>query len=271
MTNEAMATMIRSGKTELIPILWERVRKLVAKFTCNYYRRHYDLCRHAGVTDEDLLQEAYFGFIKAIHSYPPESGNKFTSYLNFPIQSCFALITGQRTSKSREEPLNHAASLSVPVADTVDICLQDTLPDEYAYLDFEQIEIADIQRTVRESVAQLKDIRQREFIARYFLHKRSYQSIANEYSISNKQVQQIIYKGLRELRCNKQLRILNDEFCSHNQTRFLRLIEYSPEYFDLVNAIRERQKREYISYGKQQVMLYELKTKLLQSERHSAS
>ena len=44
----------------------------------------------------------------------------FTTYLNYPIQSCFVAITGQWTAKSKKEPLNHAVSLDTPVNDTDD-------------------------------------------------------------------------------------------------------------------------------------------------------
>ncbi len=264
MTNEEMAVMINNGQTELIPALWERVRKLVGKFTYNYYTKHYELCKRAGVTDEDLLQEAYFGFIKAIQAYPSQSGNMFTSYLNFPIQSCFVAITGQRTSKSRKEPLNNATSLNTPVSDTDDgVYLQDTLQDENAHVDFEQIELTDMQKIVREELAQLKDAKQQDFISLHYLHEQSYQAIANQSGISRERVRQIINDGLRKLRNSKRLKALNVEFCNHAQTRFISQLEYNPQYFDLINDIHARQKREYISYGKQRALIYQLTTDML--------
>lgn len=266
MTNEEIAVMINNGQTELIPVLWDRVRKLVAKFANSYYMRHYELCKRSGVTDDDLMQEAYFGFIKAIQSYPPESGNMFTTYLNYPIQSCFVAITGQRTSKSRKEPLNHAASLDTPVNDTDDgVTLQDTLQDENTYIDFEQIELTDMQKIVREELAQLKDAKQQEFITDHYLHEQSYQTIANKYGISRERVRQIASAGLRKLRNSKRLRALHGEFCNHIQTRFISFIEFNPQYFDLIRDIRERQKREYISYGKQQALIYQLTADTLKS------
>ena len=264
MTNEEIAVRINNGQTEWIPELWDRVRKLVAKFSNSYYTRHYELCKRSGVTDEDLMQEAYFGFIKAIQAYPPESGNMFTSYLNFPIQSCFVAITGQRTSKSRKEPLNHAASLDTPVPDTDDgVTLKDTLQDENTYIDFERIELTDMQKIVREELAQLKDAKQQEFITGHYLHEESYQSIANKNGISRERVRQIINDGLRKLRISKRLKTLHVEFCNHIQNRFISQLEYNPQYFDLINDIRTRQKREYISYGKQQALIYQLTTDML--------
>lgn len=264
MTNEEIAVMINNGQTEFIPVLWDRVRKLVAKFANNYYMRHYELCKRSGVTDDDLIQEAYFGFIKAIRSYPPESGNMFTTYLNYPIQSCFVAITGQRTSKSRKEPLNHAASLNAPVLDSDDgVTLQDTLQDENTYIDFERIELTDMQRIVREELAQLKDAKHQEFITAHYLHEQSYQAIATKYGISKERVRQIIVLGLQKLRLSKRLRTLHEEFCNHIQARFISTIEFNPQYFDLINDIRTRQKREYISYGKQQALIYQLTTDML--------
>lgn len=85
MTNEEMALAIKQGRKEMIPILWERVRRLVIKLTYSYYTRHQALCKRASVTEADLLQEAYFGFVKAIEAYSPASGCKFVSYMGYPI------------------------------------------------------------------------------------------------------------------------------------------------------------------------------------------
>ena len=171
-----------------------------------------------------------------------------------------------QAAKSRKEPLNHAASLDTPVNDTDDgVTLQDTLQDENTYIDFEQIELTDMQKIVREELAQLKDAKQQEFITDHYLHEQSYQAIATKYGISRERVRQIASAGLQKLRNSKRLRSLHGEFCNHIQTRFISFIEFNPQYFDLIRDIRERQKREYISYGKQQALIYQLTADMLKS------
>ncbi len=115
-------------------------------------------------------------------------------------------------------------------------------------------------------MAQLKDAKQQEFITDHYLHEQSYQTIANKYGISRERVRQIASAGLQKLINRKRLRALHVEFCNHLQTRFISFIEFNPQYFDLIRDIRERQKREYISYGKQQALIYQLTADMLKSE-----
>ena len=199
------------GHTELIPILWERIRRLAIQLAYRYYTRHEAVCKQAGVTEDDLTQEAYFGFVKAIEGYSPASGSKFVSYMSYPIQGCFTEATGQRTSRSRKEPLNHAASLDSPLPDADDLTLCDMVEDASALEAFEQIELTELQRIVREEVALLKDDRQRHTIGAHYLHKQTYQDIAEQYGITPERVRMIIHNGLRKLRGGFGLYITSSE------------------------------------------------------------
>lgn len=263
MTNEEMARLIQAGRAEWIPILWERVRKLAARLASSYYSRHYGLCRHAGVTDEDLMQEAYFGFIQAVHSYRPESGYLFTTYLHYPLANCFRNAAGQRTAKDRQEPLQHAMSLNTPTGEDDSLTLEDMLEDDTVPESFEQIEITDMQRIVREELARLEDDRQQEAIAAHYLRGQTYQVIADRYGVSLGRARQIIQAGILKLRQSRRLRELYGESKGHGMDFVLHRIMYSPEYFELAQQIREWQKREYISYGRQQAILYQLAQKSL--------
>ncbi len=256
MTNEEMALAIKQGKKELIPILWERVRRLVIQLTYSYYTRHYAICKRAGVTEDDLMQEAYLGFVKAIETYSLASGCKFVSYMGYPILGCFTEATGQRTARSRREPLNHAASLDSPLQDADDLTLCDMVEDVSAPEAFERIELTELQRIVREEIALLKDDQQKNAIVSYYFYRQTYQKIAERYGITPERVRVIIHNGFRKLRTSGRLRALYGELRSHSFGLALNRILYSPEYFELIRQIQELQKREYISYGKQQAILF---------------
>lgn len=256
MTNEEMALAIKQGYTELIPILWERIRRLAIRLTYRYFTRHEAICKRAGVTEEDLMQEAYLGFVMAIESFSPTSGNKFVSYLNYPILGCFTKATGQRTSRSRKEPLNHVASLDSPLQDADDLTLSDMVEDVSASEAFERIELTELQRIVREEIALLKNDRQKDTIMSYYFYQQTYHDIAKHYDIIPERARQIIRDGLRQLRKSRRLRELYGELQSHSFDLTLNRIRYSPEYFELIRQIQKRQKREYLSYGKQQAILY---------------
>ncbi len=256
MTNEDMAAAIKQGRTEMIPILWERIRRLVIQLAYRYYTRHDTSCKRAGVTEDDLMQEAYFGFVKAIEGYSPANGSKFVSYLSYPILGCFTEVIGQRTSRSRKEPLSHAASLDSPLQDADDLTLCDMVEDASVPEAFERIELTELQRVVREEIALLKDDRQRHAIAAHYLHEQTYQDIAKQYGITSERVRVIIHNGFRKLRASGRLRVLYEEFRGHSLDLALNRILYSPEYFELIRQIQKRQKREYLSYSKQQAILY---------------
>lgn len=121
---------------------------------------------------------------------------------------------------------------------------------------FERIELTELQRIIREELACLPDRLQMEFLASHYLHGQSYQVIADKHDCSREWARQIINKGLRQLRKSRRLRELYGELQSHSLDLALDRIIYSPEYFELIQQIKERQKREYLSYGKQQAILF---------------
>ena len=68
-TNEEMALLIQQGYSEYTPLLWERVYPLICyilqRQICNYPLPNY-------ITIEDLKQQMYFAFLRAIKVYTEE-------------------------------------------------------------------------------------------------------------------------------------------------------------------------------------------------------
>lgn len=88
MTNEQLASFIKQGgNDELIPILWERIRKLMYMKSDRVYsalQRRFVQC---GVDVWNLKQSCYIAFLKAVEGYKPNGKNKFTSYLSYPFEN----------------------------------------------------------------------------------------------------------------------------------------------------------------------------------------
>lgn len=139
MTNELLAEYIQQGgNDELIPILWENVKKLLYSKSDSLYRLHKESCSRRGVEMWDIRQASYTAFLEAIRAYKPETGNKFTSYLNYPFKNAVNELLGLRTSRATNEPLNNSTSLDKPIDESMDgdvISLLDTIADDTS-LDF---------------------------------------------------------------------------------------------------------------------------------------
>lgn len=139
MTQEEMAAMIQNGASEYIVPLWEAVEKLVYMIARKYYYGHQEICAKAGVEEQDLLQESFFGFLLAVQYFKPDSGCKFTSFLDLPLKNCFNDMCGMRTQRDRKDPVNSAVNIEKPIGEE-DITLLDMLEDPAAAQEFSSLE-----------------------------------------------------------------------------------------------------------------------------------
>lgn len=171
MTNEQLAGFIQRGESdELIPILWERVRKLLYMKSEQIYRQYKDRFAQCGVEVWDLKQESYTAFLEAVKAYKSDSGLKFTSFLKYPFRNAVNELIGLRTSRTINEPLNNSTSLNKPLDSSEDdvITLLDTLADDTA-LDFiERMETASVGETVRAVIETLQEQHRDVIKLRYF-------------------------------------------------------------------------------------------------------
>lgn len=118
MTNEQLAIFVgQGGNDELIPLLWENVRKLLYMRADRYYRAYKDDCSAYGITSWDLRQAAYTAFLNAIPAYKrkseeqPDKEYKFTSFLKYPFKNAIRnLLT--------KDILNTSDSLNRTVTDS---------------------------------------------------------------------------------------------------------------------------------------------------------
>lgn len=121
MSNEELAVRIQTGERELIPQLWEQVRRFVYKKAMQRFALS-DV--KDGVDVEDLAQSGFFALLKAIEDFQPEGEYKFTTYLTYHLKNAFAEVCGYKTSK--RDPLIDCTSLDTPLGDDSD---SDTLLD----------------------------------------------------------------------------------------------------------------------------------------------
>lgn len=221
MTNEKIAALIgEGGNDELLPLLWEKMRRYYRMAATKYAAGHAERCARCGVTYEDIMQESYFAMLDAVQAYnsrPPEqSAMLFISFCGFPFRNHAAALIGMRTRTAYNEPLNNAAfSLDEPIrSDEGDgeNSRMELVPDETAEEPFRNVEQADYCRAVRESVqAELSDKpRSLDVIERVYYEGETLVSVSTAIGVSVERVRQIKRDTLRQLcRCSR-LRELYD-------------------------------------------------------------
>ena len=89
---------------------------------------------------EDLINESFFYFLKAIETYDPEI-SLFTTHLGWQIRPAFRKIIQGYAKKS--DPLNNCLSIDVPISEDEDLLLSDTLTDTSAENDMKALELAE--------------------------------------------------------------------------------------------------------------------------------
>ena len=254
MTNEQLAQLIQNGRKDLIPELWDRVQKLLYMKSDKLYRLHQDNFDRCGVEAGDIKQASYFAFLEAVRAFKPDSGLKFTAYLNYPFKNAVNELTGSRTSRTINEPLNNSASIEKPLGSSEEdvITLLETLADESSLEFISNMETNSTGETVRAVVDTLPDEYRAIITARYF-EGLSLQGAAEKLSMSRDRVRQREVKALRILRENKILRELWRDFCQQRHYSGFSWFRTSPEYFALLKALDQKP----LSYGQRQAELYE--------------
>lgn len=158
MTNEMLAQFIQEGgNDELIPILWEKVRKLLYVKADRFYSLYKSACDGSGVDVWDIRQASYSAFLDAVKAYKAGGKIKFTSYLNYPFKNAVQKLLGIRGS--RREPLNNCTSLDKPIEQSNgETCsMLDLVADDIS-LDFvEEAERNSEAETVRKFVDELSE------------------------------------------------------------------------------------------------------------------
>ena len=109
-SNEELARLIQSGQRDRLLELWAQVRR----FALWRARKWVDY--GPGVTMDDLEQEAFIALLDALERWK-EADGPFLSIYALRLKGVFMKATGQKTKRSRMEPLNQATSLDAPIGE----------------------------------------------------------------------------------------------------------------------------------------------------------
>lgn len=228
MTNEQLAELIgQGGNDELIPLLWEKVRRLVYMQCDRIYRRAPERFISHGIEAWDLKQEAYTAFLAAVKAYDADKGYKFTTYLPLHIKGAV-----RRVLAGGKDPLNNCDSLDKPI-ETQDgeFYLSDIIPDEDACEPYEDVDRRDVYRELHAVVDELPE-QESEIIKACYFSGKTITAIAQESGLSVERIRQVKNKALRHLRLPKNVHRLAEVNPYRHKTLSAFRVTFSSEVED---------------------------------------
>ena len=265
-TNEELAAMIKQeSRRELLPVLWERVKKvLFAKSAYTYEQRQKAFVR-CGIEPKDLEQECYFVFLAAVGGFDPCREELFCTYLNFPFLRKVNSLLGTVNGRENTKPLDNAVSLNTPATDAdgdtgaelLDLVSDpDTVPHDVQLTRSEQ------KRLIRAAVLRL-DEPYKEIIQRSYYKNEPLSIIAKSLDMNFGQCSRARNTALLILRNTAEVKALAmfealDELDGEFKTNPAFFLPYwniftaSEKYTQAALKARRAQ-----SYGQRQAVIYE--------------
>jgi RNA polymerase sigma factor (sigma-70 family) len=211
MNNEELAVLIQSGQHELLPELWQQVERF-AQWRADKLARKLD--GRYGITAEDLYQCGYLALAATVQSFRIEKEGSFIGWFDLYLKREYASLGGWRTEREKNDPINHAASLDMPVdVENEDSStlgeLQNDPSAEEAFLDVEEQDRIQRLHNVIEALLQEMPEQQVDVIRLRFYHGLPLKEVGEALGISADRVRSMEAKALRFFRaswCCQKLR-----------------------------------------------------------------
>ena len=169
LSNEELAYRIQQGETELIPQLWDQVVKFITAKAGEYISHRRQNGWHCDGDADDLINQAFFGFLMAIKTFKPETSS-FLGILNLAIKTSFSEAAGYRRPTQRSDCAHIAVSGDAVIGDD-GFSLFDVISDDQAdpaERVTETLYIEQLRATLDEAMKQLPDKQERILRARYY-------------------------------------------------------------------------------------------------------
>ena len=197
MTNTELAIKAKAGDKGALATLWASVAWLCFV----HARRYFPLCKRAGIEEQDLKQECFFGFLRALDAFDPTGGRGFYPYLKFNIWNACAEALGIRNGRDMPK---RPVSLQSPLGESEDAgSLQDLLPDQDAGQPFEDAEervyTGQLHKALDDLLQEIPERRAAAVRARYF-DGAAQRETAAAMCVSLSRVGQLEHQGLRDLK-----------------------------------------------------------------------
>lgn len=210
MTTNEIAAAVQTGQADVLE-LWDAVQRFA-------HDRAYRWTRAAkgrgGAVLDDLVQCAFIALLDAVQTWRPEGG-AFLTWYGLKLKTAFTEATGQRTERTRQEPLDRALSLDAPLTDSESgegFTLADVIEDPYAAAAVEAVAELDYQQRRREALTKalngLTEDQRRAVVLRH-CHGLTLDQTAARMGTTKSTARAAEQKGLRLLRhpINRELRM----------------------------------------------------------------
>lgn len=202
-TNEELVQLIQEGKTEYKEQLWIQCVDFV-KYMANKHLVEYP--DHCKWLFDDMVQQAYLHFDAAIQKHDNSRG-KFLTYFEFYIKTAFAEVLYSRTEKQKHDPLNASVSLDIPLNDTDDLTLLETLIDTESEAYYRAWEDEEFWRSVGDlidaAINETVDEQYRDFFRNMLKHGRTITGTLDMMGIDRNQINRyryVVNKGERKIK-----------------------------------------------------------------------
>lgn len=184
-SNEELVTLIQAGDRDRIVELWHQVQRMVYKQAARW-------AGLGGTTIEDMTQAGFIAVLRAVDSYDPSRGTKFSTHLFLRLRAELSAATGWSSKTARLDPLQSAVSLDAPLTDEEDATLADFIPDPAAAAEMGN---AEVRIGVAAILAELPEDQQRAVRGKYW----------HDLTVDKKTLNAAM-KRLRHPDCSKRLR-----------------------------------------------------------------
>ena len=185
-SNEELVALIQAGDRDRIVELWHQVQRMLYKQAARW-------AGLGGTTIEDLTQAGFIAMLRAVDSYDPSRGTKFSTHLFQRLRAELSAATGYNSKRSWFDPLQNAVSLDAPLTDDDDSdTFADLIPDPAAEA---AIEGMDVRLGVAEVLAELPEEQRKAIRDRYW----------NDLQVDTR-THAAAMKRLRHPDCSKRLR-----------------------------------------------------------------
>ena len=253
MSVDELAILVQQGREDLLPVLWDQVKGLIAYFA-NQFNRQWD-CSKYGIEVDDLIQEGYFAMLRTLEKHDPEKGS-FNSLFAYDLRKAFQDAIG-RTDRKRGDLLNHCLSLDAELdsSDSNSDSLYELVPDGYDYTGpvEHQIYLQELHNELEKALAELPEVEAAAIRAEYW-EGLTREEIAEKQSLPVQEVKNNKQKALKKLRKRtKELEQYLDSytpFYRHTGIGWYRQNNISSVEYNVF--LRDRMERKYDSLHQEQ-------------------
>ncbi len=274
-TNAALAALAAAGNTFALGQLWEVNKGFVRRQLWKWYAKNKPVADNAGLTFEDLTQEAYFAVDFAATHYNAEQGG-FTTYLNYALLKQIRTATcgeharvvstedGRRVAVSAN-PLNECSSLDVRLdeADEGSSTKGETIEDPAATQAFQQAEdgvyTEELHTALETAMTQHLTEREADVLRRRYYDGQTLQAIGEELGVRGERVRIIEGKAIRKMKGLSSIQRWHDDVITTRAwhgtgwnawNRYGSVEERTAEYWDEQLKKSEERMRELVElYG----------------------